>query len=300
MVATLAFLFSATLAPANLYVFSDISLKYSPVLMISFPNLLKVVWTGNPLLDLLKVVWTGKPLLHFLKVAWTGMVPGSHSDLASYLGFHLIFRSMMALAPLSPLQNQYLLVALTGQHVIVIVVFDNLKKELEENPPPSPVMDSSGKKYKPYKDVFKTELSKAPPVLPKAPKSPGKPDKKLHPGFQMSLDKVRGFAKCNECGKPRVVYSKLKLDGNDVLYFEQKLGHIQSENEFNCGTAISSFFKKMQSIVTKIVIVDRRLSCNSGIEYQYYQSIYKMGSTEQQLHGSLHLLWNYAFCFRCE
>ena len=26
---------------------------------------------------------------------------------------------------------------------------DNLKKELEENPPPSPVMDSSGKKYKP-------------------------------------------------------------------------------------------------------------------------------------------------------
>ena len=29
---------------------------------------------------------------------------------------------MMALAPLSLLQNQYLLVALTGQHVIVIVV----------------------------------------------------------------------------------------------------------------------------------------------------------------------------------
>ena len=89
---------------------------------------------------------------------------------------------------------------------------DNLKKELEEeNPPPSPVMEPSGKKYKPYKDVFKTELTKAPPVLPKAPKSPGIPDKKLHPGFQMSLDKVRVFAKCNECGKPRVVYSKLKL-----------------------------------------------------------------------------------------
>ena len=122
MVATLAFLFSATLAPANLYVFSDVSLKYSPVLMTSFSNLLKVVWTGNPLLDLLKVVWTGKSLLHFLKVAWTGMMPGSHSDLACYLGFHLIFLSMMALAPLALLQNQYLLVALTGQHVIVIVV----------------------------------------------------------------------------------------------------------------------------------------------------------------------------------
>ena len=25
------------------------------------------------------------------------------------------------------------------------------------------------------------------------------------------------------------------------------------------------------------------ISCNSGIEYQYYQSVYKMGSTEQQL-----------------
>ena len=49
-------------------------------------------------------------------------MPGSHSDLACYLGFHLIFLSMMALAPLALLQNQYLLVALTGQHVIVIVV----------------------------------------------------------------------------------------------------------------------------------------------------------------------------------
>ena len=144
-------------------------------------------------------------------------------------------------------------------------------------------MDSSGKKYKPYKYAFKTELSKAPPVLPKAPKSPGKPDKKLHPGFQMSLDKVRGFAKCNECGKPRVVYSNLKLGGNDVLYFKQKFADIQSKDEFNFGTAISCFFKKGQSIATKIVTVDRRLSCNSGIEYQYYQSVYKMGSTEQQL-----------------
>ena len=114
-------------------------------------------------------------------------------------------------------------------------------------------MDSSGKKYKPYKDVFKTELTKAPTVLPKAPKSPGIPDKKLHPGFQMSLDKVRGFAKCNECGKPQVVYSKLKLGGNDILYFKQKLGNIQSKDEFNCGTAISSFSKKRQSIATKIV-----------------------------------------------
>ena len=99
----------------------------------------------------------------------------------------------------------------------------------------------------------------------------------------MSLDKVKGFAKCNECGKPRVLYSKLKLDGNDVLYFKQTLGNIQSKDEFNCGTAISSFFKKGQSIATKIVTVDRRLSYNSGIEYQYYQSVYKMGSTEQQL-----------------
>ena len=99
----------------------------------------------------------------------------------------------------------------------------------------------------------------------------------------MSLDKVRGFAKCNECGKPQVVYSKLKLGGNDILYFKQKLGNIQSKDEFNCGTAISSFFKKRQSIATKFVTVDRRLSCNSGIEYQYYQSVYKMGSTEQQL-----------------
>ena len=98
-------------------------------------------------------------------------------------------------------------------------------------------MDSSGKKYKPYKYAFKTELSKAPPVLPKAPKSPRKPDKKLHPGFQMS------FAKCNECGKPRVVYSKLKLAGNDILYFRQKLVNIQSKDEFNCGTSISSFLR---------------------------------------------------------
>ena len=49
-------------------------------------------------------------------------MPVSHSDLACYLGLHLIFLSMMALAPLALLQNQYLLVALTGQHVIVIVV----------------------------------------------------------------------------------------------------------------------------------------------------------------------------------
>ena len=109
MVATLAFLALTTVAPSNLYVFSDVSSKYSPVLMTSFSKLLKVVWSGNH-------------LLHLLKVAWTGMMPVSHSDLACYLGLHLIFLSMMALAPLALLQNQYLLVALTGQHVIVIVV----------------------------------------------------------------------------------------------------------------------------------------------------------------------------------
>ena len=65
MVVTFAFLVLTTLAPANLYVFSDLSLKYSPVLVTSFSNPLKVVWTGNPLLDLSKVVWTGKPLLNF-------------------------------------------------------------------------------------------------------------------------------------------------------------------------------------------------------------------------------------------
>ena len=117
MVATFAFPVLTTLAPSNLYVFSDVSLKCSPVSMTSFSNLLKVVWTENPLLDLLKVVWNGKPLLYFLKVAWTGMMPGSHSDLACHLGLHVIF-----LAPLALLQNQYLLVAVTGQHVIVIVV----------------------------------------------------------------------------------------------------------------------------------------------------------------------------------
>ena len=65
MVATLVFLALTTVAPSNLYVFSDVSLKYSPILVTSFSNLLKVVWTGNPLLDLSKVVWTGKPLLNF-------------------------------------------------------------------------------------------------------------------------------------------------------------------------------------------------------------------------------------------
>ena len=127
MVATFALLVLTTLAPSNLYDFSDVSLKYSLVLMTSFSNLLKVVWTGNPLLDLSKVVWNGKPLLCFLKVAWTGMMPGSHSDLACYLGLHLIFLSMMALAPLALLQNQYLLVALTGQHVIAIVVLREMQ-----------------------------------------------------------------------------------------------------------------------------------------------------------------------------
>ena len=90
MVATFALLVLTTLAPSNLYDFSDVSLKYSLVLMTSFSNLLKVVWTENPLLDLLKVVWNGKPLLYFLKVAWTGMMPGSHSDLACYLALHVI------------------------------------------------------------------------------------------------------------------------------------------------------------------------------------------------------------------
>ena len=65
MVATFALLVLTTLAPSNLYDFSDVSLKYSLVLMTSFSNLLKVVWTGNPLLDLSKVVWNGKPLLNF-------------------------------------------------------------------------------------------------------------------------------------------------------------------------------------------------------------------------------------------
>ena len=63
MDAMFAFPVLTTLAPSNLYVFSDVSLKCSPVSMTAFSKLLKVVWTENPLLDLLKVVWNGKPLL---------------------------------------------------------------------------------------------------------------------------------------------------------------------------------------------------------------------------------------------
>ena len=37
------------------------------------------------------------------------------------------------------------------------------------------------------------------------------------------------------------------------------------------------------SVLLNAITVDRRLSCNSSIEYQYYQSVYKMESTEQQL-----------------
>ena len=144
------------------------------------------------------------------------------------------------------------------------------KLNLVDHPPPNPVLASNKTQYMPFKEVFKTEFSKKPPVLPQ-PKIK-KPDKSLHPGFQLSVDKIRDIIKCRDCGQPRVVYSRYGLGGTGERKLTKTLDNLCSKNEFHCGKDLSSLFTKDAHLNTKIVTVDRRLACGQSVEWQYYSA----------------------------
>ena len=137
-------------------------------------------------------------------------------------------------------------------------------------------------KYKPFREVFKTELSQKPPVLP-APPSAKKHNKSVHPGFQLSVDKIRDVIKCRDCGQPRVVYSQYGLGGAGARSLTKKIGNLRLKNEFHCGMDLSNLFTKDTHLNTKAVTVDRRRSCGQSVEWQYYTANEKIGKEEHPL-----------------
>ena len=81
---------------------------------------------------------------------------------------------------------------------------------------------------------------------------------------------IRGLLTCSDCSKPRVVYSRYKPSGKGIRTVNQELDVLESKGEFKCGTDITKIFEKDKELKTKIVTVDRRLSCADPIETRFY------------------------------
>ena len=79
------------------------------------------------------------------------------------------------------------------------------------------------------------------------------------------------------------MYSRYKPSGNGSRALEKTLNNLQSKHELNCGTNISTLFEKDSHLKTKVVTVDRRLSCTEKIEWQYYHCVDEIGGWEHDL-----------------
>ena len=152
-----------------------------------------------------------------------------------------------------------------------------MREELIEHPIPNPVIDSDGKHYKKFDDVWKKEVSKKPLQLPESKKKSVDQSKK--PGFNVNSSNARTSVKCSLCRKPRLVYSQYKTSGNGLRKVREKFVALQEGNDFQCGNDTSKLFQDDSNLKSKNITTDRRLNCGSPIEFAHYTKQHSVKGT---------------------
>ena len=111
-----------------------------------------------------------------------------------------------------------------------------------DHPIPNPVIDSDGKHYKKFDDVWKKEVSKKPLQLPQ--------------GSIKSVDPSK---------KPRIVYFQYKPSGNGLRTLRQHFVALQEGDDFQCGDDTSHLFKDDSNLKSKNITTDKRSTCGSPV-----------------------------------
>ena len=117
--------------------------------------------------------------------------------------------------------------------------------------------------------------------------------------------KVRGTLHCQECFKPRCVYSARKLGRDERVLIER----VDEEKTYSCGSAL------FHSILVDTVVVRQNIGCTNPIETEYYSATfvsfppvcYYCGAAEESLvedDNTRQLKQEYAIvrplCFLCK
>lgn len=79
-----------------------------------------------------------------------------------------------------------------------------------------------------------------------------------------NLAKALAFITCRECGKPRVVYSAVKLSPAEL----RSIGRVEEELIYICGDPLFHAGRYHNTILVK-----KGLGCNSEIEAAYYAGL---------------------------
>ena len=82
----------------------------------------------------------------------------------------------------------------------------------------------------------------------------------------MSAQNARAVVNCVECEKPRVIYTKTKLDNRHRLFLAKQIRNV----EYSCGSYL--FPSSENQKVANSMIICPNLQCSMQIEVPYYSS----------------------------
>ena len=96
----------------------------------------------------------------------------------------------------------------------------------------------------------------------------------------MNPGNIRGLVTCSECKTPRILWPRYKPSGGGCRTITSRVKPLSEKGEFKCGFDIKPIFDDHVELKTKIVTVDRRLTCSIPIEKAFYSSDQFSGKNE--------------------
>ena len=144
----------------------------------------------------------------------------------------------------------------------------SFREDLEKWSIPTPVLNNGTGRYKPFRSVYRTEESLKPPQLPKSNKVIEKEWKRiLKPPIIPKVTHVRILKKCDECSKPRCIFSQYALSGKLSRKLTVKISELHG---FHCGMDLKKAID--DGLSKKVIFIDRRNVCESPVENLVYRT----------------------------
>lgn len=151
-------------------------------------------------------------------------------------------------------KNEYCKILINPDVEIPTAILDDLKK----NKIPAPVLDYTGKHYLPYEEAYGTSAS----LLPQHSRKTLTKNKKFKRPFAFHPSSIRFVISCNNCDKPRSVYTDLQPSSKDLQKIQKKI----ESSQFVCGDNVGPMCGTIKKGKKEIKITtNRALTCADSI-----------------------------------